>query len=252
MRKFLLLLSVFTVSFLVYSPVWAGVHVEGRYWFTKLDSKLQVTDYNVTGSEIYMKDTLGADNAENFWEAKIDLNSGSHHFIYSYMPLSWDGTKAPDNSINFAGSTYSANTTIESSLDIIYQRAGYKYTIGNEAGNQFGLIVDLKLIDVDANLRNSTLNKSYRVTGIIPTVGFAAGIGLPHGFAVGAEVTGIGYNGNHLFDGEVAVSFNYIPYTTISGGYRMIDIKLGEQYKAGNDKADFTIRGPFLMVRAGF
>jgi len=240
MRKFLLLLSIVAVSSLVYSPVWAGVHVEGRYWFTKLDSKLQVTDYNVTGSEIYMKDTLGADNTENFWEAKIDLNSGSHHFIYSYMPLSWDG------------STYSANTAIESSLDIIYQRAGYKYTIGNEAGNQFGLIVDLKLLDVDANLRNSTLNKSYRVTGIIPTVGFAAGIGLPHGFAVGAEVTGIGYNGNHLFDGEVAVSFNYIPYTTISGGYRMIDIKLGEQYKAGNDKADFTIRGPFLMVRAGF
>ena len=71
MRKFLLLLSIVAVSSLVYSPVWAGVHVEGRYWFTKLDSKLQVTDYNVTGSEIYMKDTLGADNTENFFRPRF-------------------------------------------------------------------------------------------------------------------------------------------------------------------------------------
>ncbi|MBI3756288.1 MAG: outer membrane beta-barrel protein [Deltaproteobacteria bacterium] len=250
MKKFLLLIFVFAVSLLAYSPAEAIVHVEGRYWFTSLDSTVTVTDASVIGTEINLVDTLGVDDKKNFWEARVDLNLGSHHLIYAYMPLSWDGQKTLTQSVNFAGKTYTASTKVDSSLDIVYQRIGYRYDIIDTLGNQLGIIIDVKLLDIEARLKAASLgfDKSYSVTAPVPTIGLGAQVGLPALFSIGAEVTGIAYSGNHLIDGEGSINFNPIPFVTISGGYRLFDVKVAD----GDNKVDFKLKGPFLMVKAGW
>ncbi|MBI3398741.1 MAG: outer membrane beta-barrel protein [Deltaproteobacteria bacterium] len=220
MRKFWLLFAAFVVSLFVYSNAEAIVHVEGRYWFTSLDSKVKVTDVGVVGTEINAVDTLGFDKAKNFWEGRIDLNLGDHHLRYAYMPLSWTGSKTITQSVNFAGTTYTANTKVDSKLDIIYQRAGYRYNIIDTLGNQFGIIFDVKLLDIKANLKTTGIDKSYSVAAPIPTVGLGAQVGLPFLFSIGGEITGIAYGDNQLIDWEASVNFNPVPFTTISGGYR--------------------------------
>ncbi|HAG50645.1 MAG: hypothetical protein A2X87_08110 [Deltaproteobacteria bacterium GWC2_42_51] len=228
----------------------ALVHVEGRYWFTNLDSTIKVTDASIIGTELDMVDTLGMDDQENFWEARVSLELGSHKFRYGYMPLSWDGQKTITQAISFAGTTYSASTRVDSSLDIIYQRVGYRYDIIDVLGNQLGVIFDIKVLDIEARLKDSTgvLDKSYSVTAPIPTIGIGAQVGLPFLFSVSAEITGVGYSGNHIIDAEAQVNFNPLPLITVSGGYRIFDVKVED----GDDKVDFKLKGPFLLVRAGF
>src|SRR3989344_5220405 len=221
MKRMMPAAVLLAVSVFYSLPAEAIVHGEGRYWFTSLDSKVQVTEPGLTGTQIDLVDTLGMDDKKNFWEARVDLNLGSHHLRYAYMPLSWDGSKTITQSINFQGKTYSASTKVDSSLDILYQRLGYRYDIIDILGNKIGIIFDVKVLDIDARLNAPGIDKSYSVTAPIPTVGLGAQIGLPFLFTVGAEVTGIAYNGNHLIDGEALINFEPIPLVTISGGYRV-------------------------------
>ena len=249
MKRMMLAAVILAVSVFYALPAEAIVHVEGRYWFTTLESNVKATDLGVIGSEINLVDTLGVDDKKNFWEARVDLNLGSHHLRYGYMPLSWDGQKTITQSINFDGKTYSASARVDSNLDITYQRLGYRYNIIDTLGNQLGIILDIKLFDIEARLKTTGIpDESYSVTAPIPTIGLGAQIGLPFLFTVGAEVTGIAYSGNHLIDGEAAINFNPIPFITISGGYRIFDLKVED----GDDKVDFSLKGPFLMVNAGF
>ena len=248
MKRMMLSAVLLAVSVFYALPAEAIVHVEGRYWFTTLESNVKATDLGVIGSEINLVDTLGVDDKKNFWEARVDLNLGSHHLRYGYMPLSWDGQKTITQSINFDGKTYSASARVDSNLDITYQRLGYRYNIIDTLGNQLGIIFDIKLFDIEARLKTTGIDESYSVTAPVPTIGLGAQIGLPFLFTVGAEVTGIAYSGNHLIDGEAAINFNPIPFITISGGYRIFDLKVED----GDDKVDFSLKGPFLMVNAGF
>lgn len=250
MKKFFLALFIFVASLLAYSHAEAVVHVEGRYWFSNLDSTVKVTDASIVGTEIDLVDTLGMDDKKNFWEGRVDLNLGSHHLRYAYMPLSWDGSKTLTQSVTFQGVTYTASTKVDSNLDIVYQRFGYRYDIIDTLGNQLGIIFDVKLLDIEARLKApaASIDKIYSVTAPVPTIGLGVQVGLPALLSIGAEVTGITYSGNRLIDGEAQINFNPIPFVTVSGGYRLFDLKVED----GDDKVDFKLKGPFLMVRAGF
>lgn len=248
MKKILIIiLSIAASISFLYSSAEAIVHVEGRYWFTSLDSKVQVTETGLTGTELNLVDTLGMGD-KNFLEARIDLNLFDHHLRYGYMPMSWKGQKTMTQDIYFSGQTYSASVPVDSKLDVLYQRLGYEYDIINLLGNKLGVIVDLKLLSIDASLKTTGIDKSYSITAPVPTIGLTGQVGLSMLFTVGAEVTGIAYSGNHLIDGEVSVNFEPIPFTTISGGYRIFDLKLED----GDNKVDFALNGPFLMVKVGW
>ena len=248
MRKTLLLLVVFTVLFFAYSSAEAIVHVEGRYWFTGLNAKGKATEASLIGTEIDFVDTLGMEKSKNFWEAKIDLNLGDHHLRYAYMPLSWVGQKTLTQSINFNGATYSASTKVDSKLDIIYQRVGYRYNIIDMLENQLGIILDVKILDIKTDLKATGIDKSYSVTAPIPTIGLGAQVGLPFLFSFGGEVTGMAYGDNQLIDWEASLNFNPIPFTTISGGYRAFALNVKDK----DNKVDFSLAGPFLMVNVGW
>src|SRR3989344_8178691 len=177
MKRMMPAAVLLAVSVFYSLPAEAIVHGEGRYWFTSLDSKVQVTEPGLTGTQIDLVDTLGVDDKKNFWEARVDLNLGSHHLRYGYMPLSWDGQKTITQSINFDGKTYSASARVDSNLDITYQRLGYRYNIIDTLGNQLGIIFDIKLFDIEARLKTTGIDESYSVTAPVPTIGLGAQIG---------------------------------------------------------------------------
>lgn len=247
MRK-TLLFAIFVVSLFVYSSAEAVVSVEGRYWFTELSSKVQATTPGLVGTDIYLKDTLGMDKSKNFGEGRIELHLGSHRFRYSYTELSWEGHKTITQSVNFAGQAYAANTRVDSKLNMVYQRVGYRYDIIDTMGNQVGIIFDFKHIGIDANLNGSGINQSSSTTLPIPTIGLGGRLALPFLFSLSAEASGIASGGNYLIDGEASLKFTPVSFAAISGGYRVLDMKM---INAGN-KVDFTIQGPFVTVNVEF
>lgn len=238
---FLLILSSSTAH--------ALLKVEGRYWFSNLDSEIKYTEAGIMGTEINLIDDLGMDDSENFQEGRITLEMGNHKLRYAYTPLSWDGQKAITQSIEFGGKTYTATTQVDSSLDLKYHRLGYEYDFLDVLDNKIGVIFEIKYFDIDARLKATGIDESTTAKAPIPTIGVTGQVAIPFLFSVGGELSGItlGSRG-YLFDGEVVVSYHPLPLITISGGYRILKMKLEE----GDDKALFDLKGPFLVLRAGF
>ncbi len=246
---------VFLVLFFVLvffdSRAHALVKVEGRYWFTDLDSSVKVTEGNIIGTEIDVVDDLGVDDKKNFWEGRITLELGSHKLRYGYMPMKWDGQKTISQDIVFKGKTYTASTVVDSEMEIKYHRLAYEYDIIDTLDNRLGIIFEVKYFDINASLRDTTLvlDESESLDVPLPTVGVAVNVGLPFLLNVGGEVTGMTLGSyGYMVDAEAMVNFEPLPFVTLSGGYRYLKLHVA----VDDDEGDFTLSGPYLVLRAGF
>ncbi len=252
MRKLKLssIVALFAVL-LGFSTAHAVVEVEGRYWFTNLDGSFKSSSTSVIGTEIDLVEDLGIDDKNNFWEGRISLNLGSSKLRYAYMPMSWSGSKNITKSVVFAGKTYSASTKVDTELDIKYHRLGYEYDIVNTHDNKLGVIFDVKYFVVDANVKADALgfNESESVKAPVPTIGLAAQVALPLTLNIGAEATGIKLgNSKYLFDGEARFSVHPVSFLTFTAAYRVLKLHLEE----GDDMGEIKLKGPYVMLIAGF
>jgi hypothetical protein len=249
-RLYIVAVAIFLLV-LSSSTAHAVLKVEGRYWFSNLDSEIKYTEAGVMGTEINLIDDLGMDDSENFQEGRITLEMGNHKLRYGYTSLSWDGQKTITQGIEFGGKTYTGTTLVDSSLDLKYHRFGYEYDLLDVLDNKIGVIFEIKYFDIDARLKADALGYDESTTAKvpIPTIGATVQVGIPFLFSIGGELTGItlGSRG-YLFDGEAVVSYHPLPLITVSGGYRILKMKLEE----GDDKILFDLKGPFLVLRAGF
>lgn len=244
------LLAVFAISS---SRAEAVLEIDGRYWLSTLDSNVQVTDGGLLGTDIDLVDDLGIDDEESFPEIRVRLGLGSHHLRYSYMSLSWDGSTniADLAGIDFGGTNFAQTTLVNTSLDIDYHRLGYEYDLIDILRNRITLIAELKYLEIETELDApiAALNESESTSVPIPTVGIGVQAGLPALLDVSAEVTGIGLGSDAYFiDAEAMINFHPAPLFVVSGGYRYINLHAEDN----DDKLDFLLDGPFLMVKIGF
>ncbi|MDH4228037.1 MAG: hypothetical protein OEV59_09875 [Deltaproteobacteria bacterium] len=229
--------------------------VEGRYWFTTLDSNVKISDTNVLGTDINLVDDLGLDEKKGFPEARILLGIGSHKVRYAFTPLSWDGKKNITETIKFGGKTYTLGNLVKTSLDMDYHRLGYEYDFIDLLSNKVGVIIEAKYLDFDVSLSESLTGKKESGSfGLpIPAVGVTGQVGLPMLFNISAEVTGMSFGSyGKVIDAEAAVNFNPIPLFTVSAGYRIFKLELEADSGLNKDSADLNIKGPFVLVRFGF
>lgn len=249
MKKLLVAGLVFASALFASSRAEAVVDVEARYWFSDFDSTVQVTN-GAIGTEFDLVDDTGVDDKKNFAEGRIRLEFGDHSLRYAYVPLKWDGSKTLNKSITFGGTTYAVSTPVESELKLDYHRLGYQYNFIDTLNNKLGVIFEVKYFDGEARLKatSSGIDKAESFKVPLPTVGLAAQVGLPFVFSVGAEVTGVGYSGNYLVDGEAGVNIKPAPFVVITAGYRLLKLKIEQD----DDKADVTVKGPFVQLRADF
>lgn len=234
-----------------FSTAHAVVEVEGRYWFTNLDSSFKSSSTSIVGTEVDLVDDLGIDDKRNFWEGRISLNLGGSKLRYAYMPMSWSGSKHITKSVVFAGKTYSASTKVDTELDVKYHRLGYEYDLVNTHDNKLGVIFDVKYFVIDANVKADALgfNESESVKAPVPTIGLAMQAALPLTLNVGAEATGIKLGkGKYLFDGEARFSVHPVSFVTATLAYRVLKIHLEE----GDDMGEIKLKGPYVMLVAGF
>lgn len=251
MKNFCVAVCAFLFVIFTGTSAFALVNVEGRYWFTNLDAKAKVSNGSIIGSDIDLVNTLGVDDKKNFWDLRLGLELGSHKIRYGYIPMKWDGTKAVSQSVTFNGKTYSAATPVESHMKINYHRLGYEYDFIDILNNRLGIILEAKYFDTSTNLKAPALglNESKSLKVPVPTVGLTGQVGLPMLFSIGGEVTGVTIGSKaYLFDGEAGLNIKPAPFITVSAGYRYFKLHLEDK----NNKADFLLRGPFVMLRGNF
>ncbi len=229
------------------------VEFEGRYWITDLTAEAKATENDI-GTEIDFKDDLGIDD-ENFPEGRFTWYPGQNSKIrFAYTQISYDGDKRVQETIEFAGETYTVGARVISDLDLQYLRFGWIWQFINTRNGAFklGTIVEGKLAWIDASLKapdeTPAVNETEDLWGGLPTIGLAVDINPHRIINIFGEVSGItaGKYG-YFIDGEAGIKLIPIRNVSIIGGYRLFDIKV----KDDPDFAKLRIGGFFsgLTVR---
>jgi outer membrane protein len=254
MRRILLLAAVL-VS-IAAGPALAlpgvDVGVRGMYWFPDLSGDVQTFTGGVTGTKFDVKDDLGIGD-ENFFSGEAFVRVGRLHFRVGYTPVEFDGNKQLARQIVFDGQTFDVNENVVSALDLkmIDGEVQFDLIRPEFATTNFnlGVLVKVKYVDGTVELRSATATETRDFKAPLPMVGLAAGVGtLNNMLRADARFSGIAYSGNHLVEGDIYASFAPLPFVSIQGGYRFIDMKIDED----DIEASLTLKGPYVGAQLSF
>jgi outer membrane protein len=226
------------------------VGARGAYWFPKLSGNAQT---NVTGDTRFdFKDTLGV-NDENIPFGEAFLRFGNTTIRVGYTQFKFDGDKELTQTVVFNGVTYSATDNVISSLDMKMLDGEVQFDFLRPdvgvAGFNLGLLLKVKYVDGQVELRSTTQTETRDFKAPIPMLGAAAGVGfIKDMIRVDVRASGIAYSGNHLYDVDAYASFAPLPFVRVQGGYRHIDLKIDED----DTLASFKLSGPYLGAQLSF
>lgn len=224
--------------------------VRGAYWFPKLSGDARTS---ATGDTRFdFEDDLGVGD-ENIPFGEAFLRFGNTTVRVGYAQLNFDGNKELTRSITFNGQTFPVADNVISSLDLKMLDGEVQYDFLRPdvgvAGFNIGLLLKVKYVDGQVELRNSTTTESKDFKAPIPMVGVAAGAGfLKDMVRVDARASGMAYSGNHLYDADAYASFAPLPFVRIQGGYRYINLKIDYD----DTLASFKLSGPYLGAQLSF
>ncbi|MBI5343667.1 MAG: hypothetical protein HZB63_10235 [Deltaproteobacteria bacterium] len=253
MRRFPVFLAVLFLMAAVPAHAAPGFEVgaRGMYWFPDLTAAVKTTVGGVTG-EFDAKNDLGVGD-ENFPSGEAFLRVGRVHFRVGYTPVSFDGTKQVTQNITFNGQTFTAGANVITSLDLKMADAEFQFDIVRPdvavANFNLGAILKVKYVDGEVELRSSTQTEKKDFKAPVPMLGLGAGAGfLKNMVRADARVTGMTYSGNHLFEGDAFLSFSPVPFFSVQGGYRIIDLKIDED----DIVAKLKLKGPYVGAQLSF
>jgi hypothetical protein len=228
------------------------IGARGYYWFPTLKTDMKVDGGSLKGTEFNVKDDLGL-GYKPYPSIEVFAGLGKQHLSLMYTQADYSDSTKLTKPIAFNGTTFAAGTSVDSSLKIRMIDVAYKVDIidtGNIlAGFSVSAIGKLKYIDGDASITAGGLQASNKFRAPIPMVGAAAHIGiLANILEARAEITGIAYSGNSLYEALADLSLTPFPFLDIHGGYKIIAIRIDQNDTYFNGQ----IAGPYLALTVSF
>lgn len=230
------------------------VELEGRYWFLDVKAKARVDSSSIPGTDVDFIEDLGLD-AENAPGVRLTFGlpfNSKIRLAYTFLHLEGDTTLS--QTITFGGSTFTANTQVESEFDMYYGRLGWIWQPIVVPGIlKLGPILELKVAVIDASVetRNTVpaTKESQELGLILPTIGAAVDF-TPHRMIhLFAEASGLpGGSLGYIVDAEAGIRIVPLPFLTIAGGYRLFDLKIEHD----DDRGRAKLYGPFVGVSVRF
>jgi len=227
-----------------------NIEIEGRYWMPKLDSTVKVVE-NFLGTDIKLVDDLGFDERKNFAEGRFQIKFfKKHKFNLSYLPMKWDADKIITRTVEFAGTSYTVGTRVQSKLDLNFYKVGYEYDFLVGKVGFLGAGIDVLVANVSVELKApGFVDEKEDKTLPIPMIGLTGRLYPIKWVNLTAKVSGIplGQYGN-IIDAEASLHINPIKYVGISGGYRYFKVDA----KYNDNSLDFKLDGPFVALNIRF
>ncbi len=218
-----------------------------------------------SGNKLDLKDDLGLKgNTQPFARAKVEL--GIFGLYAQYMPMNFKGNNTITTTLNYGGTTFDANQTIDTRLKMD------RYDLALILNVPFLGTLTGGLLDLEAGLNARFINFDGSVTGkttigsvtqtktesaqgnvVIPMVylGGALNFGM---VSVLAEVRGISYQNSSYYDltGELRISPFSLPglarfYAGL--GYRVEKLELKDAF---DTNLNVQVSSPFLNVGVAF
>ncbi len=218
-----------------------------------------------SGNKLDLKDDLGIKGStQPFARAKVEL--GIFGLYAQYMPMNFKGNKTISTTLNYGGTTFDANQTIDTKVKLD------RYDVAVLLNVPLLGTLTAGLIDLEAGLNARFINYDGSVTGkvtigsttqtrtesakgstVIPLVylGGALNFGM---VSVLAEVRGISYQKTNYYDltGELRISPFSLPglarfYAGL--GYRIEKLELKETF---DTNLNVQVSSPYLNVGVAF
>lgn len=226
------------------------IGARAMYWFPSFKGDLRVDSNSVTGSTLNLKDTMGVGN-ESFATYEVFGGVGKHSISLAYTPVNYSGSTTLTSPITFNGQTFTGNVNTELKLrmlDLQYQNK----VIDMEnilAGFSISAIGQIKYIEGQAKMNSAAASTDNTLRVPIPMIGLGAHVGLLAGILEArAQVTGIAYSSNYLYEALADVSVTPFPFLDIHGGYKVIRLKIDR-----NDNfLDAQFAGPYVGLTVSF
>lgn len=229
--------------------------VKVGYWFTTLSSNVRVSTGTVVGTDIDCVSTLGIDQTEGAVPAEAWLRFGDHDqnwLTVDYYSVKYSGSQTIGAALNFDGTTYPVSDNISTTLKTQAYGIRYRRDVIYDEQGRLGLELGLDGMTFDASLSSATANLSEEISAPVPVVGIAGEYTLYPDFFIEAELRGIGANIGGVkasfINADVALRYQFAPNFSGSVAYKYFDM----QAEHDDDKADFTIKGPVLLLQADF
>jgi hypothetical protein len=171
-----------------------------------------------------------------------------------YTQADYSGTTILSSSITFNGTTFAAGTSVDASWKIRMLDLAYKVDVIDMsnvlAGFSISAIGKLKYIDADSTMSNSTVGQASNNFKLpVPMIGAAAHIGiLANILEARAEITGIAYSGNYLYEALADLSLTPFPFLDIHAGYKIITLRVDHSDTYFNGR----IAGPYAALTVSF
>ncbi|MEK6777469.1 MAG: hypothetical protein AABY87_11440 [bacterium] len=248
MKRILVLAAC--LVFLSVSAFAVEVSVTPVYWSPDLSAKAKLEKSNL-GDEIDFTDDLGMDD-EGIPGVTVDLKLGtSHHFIFSYWSVGYDGRKTLTRDFDYNGQTYTLGSTVTSSFDLDSYGVGYAFDLLNSESFRLGFLLNVNYYSMDPELKSNLLpsTNSQKIDVILPFPGIRFSMGfLENKLELAAQFAGLWWHGSGFWDGSAALSYYPMKNLGISAGYRMIHLDVSET----NDTANLKLDGPTLSATFRF
>src|SRR5438045_766049 len=106
---------LFTLLSIGFLSAQTSVELEGRYWFSQLNSKIRV-ERNGLGTDIDTKNDLGFSDS-GFPEGRATLQWGHNRLGFAYEPIDFSGDQTVSRTLLFNGRTYTLGTRVISGLE---------------------------------------------------------------------------------------------------------------------------------------
>ena len=231
--------------------------LETRLWQPDLTSSVR----SVEGAEaidpdlaiVDLKDDLGMAD-DDFLDYRLTFHTGPRSRVrFAYTSIDYSGDATVTRTIEFQGTTYEFGTRVVSDLTMDYYRFGWVWQFLGGPTARLGMVLEAKAVEIDAGLLAPELappvDERDSISAVFPTVGLALDLNPGRMVNVFAEVSGIdvGDTGNFL-DGEVGLRVTPVPFLTLVGGWRMIDMEVRDN----QDFAKLEDSGPFFGASLRF
>jgi outer membrane protein len=254
MRRILVLSAVLAMMMAVPAHALTDFEIgaRGMYWFPDLSANVQTFTGGIAETDIDVKSDLNVQD-DDFPSGEVFLRFGRVHFRVGYTPLEFEGSKTLTRQIVFDGQTYAVGDDVVSQVDLKMLDGEVQFDLVRPdllaASVNFGILLKVKYVDGSAEIRSTAATRKKDFTAPVPMIGAAAGVGfLKDMLRVDARASGIGYSGNHLFEGDAYASFAPLPFVRIQGGYKLIDLKIDED----DIVAELELKGPYVGAQISF
>ena len=253
--KILLSLTAGVVMVISFVNTAAAFEIGARayYWYPTVRADMKVDGGGGTGTEFNPKDTFGMGSTA-YPSFEVFGGLGRQHLSFMYTQVDYSGSTTLSSSITFNGTTFAKGTPVNSNWKIKMLDVAYKFDVLDLsnvlAGFSLSAVGKIKYIDTESTMSNSIIGQvSNNLKLPVPMVGAAAHIGiLANLLEARAEVTGISYSGNYIYEALADLSLTPFPFLDIHAGYKIISLRLDHSDTYFNGQ----FAGPYAALTVSF